>query len=99
MKLLTSFALERKIDVVRDAVHRIKMMIQTIKHDNKILFAKESRTSKLKVWEANQLGKLNADLYMLYQRLKEKEIKLNKMMKIVPDKFSIGHIDGFRHLK
>jgi len=98
MKLLTSLALERKIDVVRDSVHRIKWMIESIKHDNKMLFVKESRTSELKLWEANKLGKLNADLYILYQRLKEKEIKLKKMMKIVPDKYSVGHIDGFRHL-
>jgi len=98
MKILTSLALERKIDVVRNSIHRIKWMIESIKKDNKMLFAKESRTAQLKLGEANKLGKLNANLYILYQRLKEKEIKLKKMIKIVPDKYSVGHIDGFKHL-
>jgi len=97
MKLLTSLALERKIDVVLTRVDRLKRMIFTIKHDNKILLKKKK--AKLRLWEANKVGRLTAELIILNNKLRDKEAKLREMMKIKPDKLSIGHIDGFRHLK
>jgi len=97
MKLLTSLALERKIDVVLTRVDRLKRMIFTIKHDNKILLKKKK--AKLRLWKANKVGRLTAELIILNNKLRDKEIKLAKLMKIKPDKFSVGHIGGFRHLK
>ena len=94
MRQLTSRALETRIEIFKDRVRRTERRIESIKHDNRMMFDKK----KPSVYELHKIANLNVQMFVLSGRLKNNKKDVAKIEKVVPDKYSIGHISGFRYI-